>query len=72
MPYLKGDGPSMLETFVPKITEAYVASRCVTPPPPPFRLPSPLRPLPQAGRQVPKKERQQVQEHGFAESCLLP
>ncbi len=27
MPYLKGDGPSMLETFVPKITEAYVASR---------------------------------------------
>ncbi|KAK9818400.1 hypothetical protein WJX72_012091 [[Myrmecia] bisecta] len=27
MPYLKGDSPSLLETYVPKITEAYITSR---------------------------------------------
>mmetsp|Transcript_26690 Transcript_26690/g.50766 ORF Transcript_26690/g.50766 Transcript_26690/m.50766 type:complete len:1056 (-) Transcript_26690:229-3396(-) len=27
MPYLKGDSPSLLEGYVPKITEAYIASR---------------------------------------------
>lgn len=27
MPYLKSDSPSMLESFVPKITEAYITSR---------------------------------------------
>ena len=28
MPYLKGDAPSLLDTFVPKITHAYITSRC--------------------------------------------
>ena len=28
MPYLKSDAPSLLETYVPKITEAYITSRC--------------------------------------------
>ena len=28
MPYLKGESPSLLETYVPKITEAYLTSRC--------------------------------------------
>lgn len=27
MPYLKGDSPSLLEGYVPKITEAYITSR---------------------------------------------
>lgn len=27
MPYLKGESPSLLETYVPKITEAYLTSR---------------------------------------------
>ena len=27
VPYLKGDSPSLLESFVPKITEAYITSR---------------------------------------------
>lgn len=27
MPYLKGESPSLLETYIPKITEAYVTSR---------------------------------------------
>ncbi len=27
MPYLKGDAPSLLDTFVPKITHAYITSR---------------------------------------------
>ena len=31
MPYLKGDSPSLLETYVPKITEAYITSRCAAP-----------------------------------------
>ena len=31
MPYLKGESPSLLETYVPKITEAYLTSRyCCT------------------------------------------
>jgi hypothetical protein len=29
MPYLKGESPSLLETYVPKITEAYLTSRHV-------------------------------------------
>jgi exportin-7 len=29
MPYLKGESPSLLETYVPKITEAYLTSRSV-------------------------------------------
>lgn len=29
MPYLKGDSPSLLETYVPRINEAYITSRCV-------------------------------------------
>ncbi len=29
MPYLKSDAPSLLETYVPKITEAYITSRCL-------------------------------------------
>lgn len=32
MPYLKGESPSLLETYVPKITEAYLTSRSVLPP----------------------------------------
>ncbi|KAK3257187.1 hypothetical protein CYMTET_33717 [Cymbomonas tetramitiformis] len=42
MPYLKGDSPSMLESYVPQITEAYITSRLdsvhaiVTVPPHPF------------------------------------
>ena len=31
MPYLKSDAPSLLETYVPKITEAYITSRCDDP-----------------------------------------
>ena len=27
MPYLKGDAPSLLETYVPKIMDAYITSR---------------------------------------------
>jgi len=27
MPYLKGDSPSMLETYVPRINQAYITSR---------------------------------------------
>ena len=27
MPYLKGESPSLLETYVPKITQAYLTSR---------------------------------------------
>jgi hypothetical protein len=27
MPYLKGDAPSLLDTYVPKITKAYITSR---------------------------------------------
>lgn len=27
MPYLKSDSPSLLESYVPKITEAYITSR---------------------------------------------
>ena len=40
MPYLKGESPSLLETYVPKITEAYLTSRsaqatqCTRLPPP--------------------------------------
>lgn len=30
MPYLKGESPSLLETYVPKITEAYLTSRSVS------------------------------------------
>ena len=29
MPYLKGDSPSLLDTFVPKISRAYINSRSV-------------------------------------------
>ena len=29
LPYLKGEAPSLLETYVPKITQAYLTSRCV-------------------------------------------
>ena len=29
LPYLKGEAPSLLETYVPKITRAYLTSRCV-------------------------------------------
>ena len=29
MPYLKGDSPSLLDTFVPKISRAYINSRLV-------------------------------------------
>ncbi len=32
MPYLKGESPSLLETYVPKITEAYLTSRSASPP----------------------------------------
>lgn len=28
MPYLKGDSPSLLETYVPRINQAYITSRC--------------------------------------------
>lgn len=28
LPYLKGEAPSLLETYVPKITRAYLTSRC--------------------------------------------
>ena len=28
MPYLKGESPSLLDTFVPKIIRAYIHSRC--------------------------------------------
>ena len=31
MPYLKSDSPSLLETYVPNITEAYISSRCALP-----------------------------------------
>ncbi len=31
MPYLKSDAPSLLETYVPKITEAYITSRSALP-----------------------------------------
>ena len=34
MPYLKGESPSLLETYVPKITEAYLTSRCSAQAPP--------------------------------------
>jgi hypothetical protein len=27
MPYLKGDSPSLLDTYVPRITESYITSR---------------------------------------------
>jgi hypothetical protein len=30
MPYLKGESPSLLEANVPKITQAYITSRCGT------------------------------------------
>ena len=29
LPYLKGERPSLLETYVPKLTEAYLTSRSV-------------------------------------------
>ncbi len=32
MPYLKGESPSLLETYVPKITEAYLTSRSLSSP----------------------------------------
>ena len=43
MPYLKGESPSLLETYVPKITEAYLTSRRARRWPP-GRLPCCLRP----------------------------
>lgn len=38
MPYLKGDSPSLLDTYVPRINQAYITSRwaCLAPCLPPY------------------------------------